>query len=502
MARMPQIPEPEISSRPQEAVGHAEVNADLAAKPLQNLATGLGKVGAEIDDAQQDSADKLQKTADAVTATRMAGDHEVRLQNLFDQISKQYWDQPDKVPEEFRRQSLAMTDSEINAAPSQSVALDLARRNAQADNRHYALASSWSLNRVAQKAKSDLTGIERNAISSVAAAPTPDQFAYQLRTAHAQLDPLYGKLTSNAGKAAEGFDQKVAQEWVARNADPLKNPLGVIEELQKDGGPVRKLLTAEQTERGLKQARAAWEGAGVMARVAMLTRAHDGIDDLNSLAAARDPKFLKTTAALRDEVNAHVNMLAQQAITPQAKDQIRAGTQKVMEAIDHAEQIYRSQSGVFRSDLVDEPTRKSLIERSNALFAGTSVPPGDALKEMLDLRADNNRALAEKKIPESTWKTIEDKLSKNFSKMNAAKSQDTGSFLWQQPEQAGNQRINDLLDPKVGRYANATQKQRNDIWERYLQAANAAGRSGGKFDKDDARKAADDAAEFVMSQRD
>lgn len=501
MARMPQIPPPDISSVTEVKPSRATVDIGAELAPIEGVAKGAETGLNELYQQKQEALQKLQEAADQVTATRLAGDHAEKLRNLAGQLQQQFWDQPDKFPEEFRKQSLAMTDSEISAAPNENVALLLSKRNAMVDDQQLATAHGWSVARIAQKSKSDLTGIERNAINAVASTPTAEQFSATLRSAHAQLDPLYGKLTPDAGKASAGFDQKVAQEWIAHNADPLKNPLSVMEELRSEKSPVTKLLTAEQQAKGMRQAKEAWEGAGIAQRVGMLTRAHDGIGDLNALATMKDPKFLKTTAALRDEVNAHVNLLSQQPIPQAAKDQIRAGSQRVLETIEHAEQIYRSQGNTFKSDMVDEGLRRKLIERSNALFAKTGVAPGDTLQEMLDLRADNNKAAAERKIPESTWNTIESKLSAGLSRMNAAKSQDTGSLFWQASEQAGNSRVNELLDAKSGRYANATQKQRNDIWEEYQRHANAANKNGGKFDKDDARKAADAAAEFVMNGR-
>jgi hypothetical protein len=500
MPKMPQIPKPEIGELPSIGVGHENVDVSAEVAPFRDLASGANKGVDELFNMRQNAVNELQKVADETTATRLAGDHAEKLRNLATAQQQQFWDNPGQFPDEFRKQSLALTDAEISAAPNENVALELAKRNAAIDNQQLANAHAWSISRTAQKAKSDLTGIERNVIDTVASTPTPAQFSYQLRAAHKQLDTLYDKLTPDASKASLGFDTKVAQEWVARNSDPLKNPLAVINELNSSKSPITKLLTPEQVEAGLKQAKEAWEGAGVAARVAMLTRAHDGIGDLNALAISYDPKFLRTTAALRDEVNSHLNMLQQQAITPQAKAQIAAGSQKVMQAIDAAESIYRGQKGSFDSSMVDEKTRQSLVERSNAIFAKTGVPSGDMFQEMLDLRADNNKAAADRKISESSWKAIEDKISASFSRLNEEKAKDVGCFLWQEPQQAGNQRINVLLNPKVGRYANATQKQRNDVWEEYLQRANAAAKAGGRFDKDDARKAADASAEFVMGQ--
>jgi hypothetical protein len=502
MARMPQIPEPEISDLPHIGVGHENVDVDSEIAPFNMAAKGATQGLNDLSELQsqkEDALAKLQKSADETTATKLAGDHAEKLRNLAPQLQTTFWNNPDKYPDEFRKQSLAITDAEISAAPNENVALELAKRNAVVDNQQLAVAHAWSVSRTAQKAKSDLTGIERNSIDAVSSSPTIEQFSYQLKQAHSQLDPLYDKITSDTAKASASFDSRVAQEWIARNSDPQKNPLSVMEELQKNNSPIHQLLTQEQINKGMKQAKEAFEGAGVMQRVGMLTRAHDGVGDLNALAAAKDPKFLRTTAALRDEVNSHLNLLAQQQIPQAAKDQIKASSQRVMEAIDNAESIYRSQKGSFDSSMIDEKARRSLIERSNALFAKT-VPAGDHLQEMLDLRADNNKAAADKKIPESTWKAIEDKLSAGFSRINDARSKDTGDFLWRNPQQAGNQRVDDLLDEKTGRYANATQKQRNDIWEQYLEHVNAAAKSGGKFDNNGARKAADQAAEFVMSQ--
>ena len=74
MARMPQIPEPDLSSRPDSRVGQAELpDSEAVAKPFADAAETVGGIGDKLEDiqAQRDAAmEKAQNMADQVEVTR------------------------------------------------------------------------------------------------------------------------------------------------------------------------------------------------------------------------------------------------------------------------------------------------------------------------------------------------------------------------------------------------------------------------------------------------
>ena len=229
MARMPQIPEPEINNRPDSRVGRMET-PDIAAvtEPFQMGASALESNASQLErlQDQRDAATaKLQHVADATTAEQMKGDHEEKLRNLADQLQQQMWKTPEQFPEAFRKQSQELTDSELKAM-SPGVASVASEKYAAVDNQHLTMAHGWMLGRTAQMAKDNVFKLQQSSVRTAQSAATLPGLAVAIANTKKDLGPLLPQIHGeNAEKVAEETAHNQASAWVESNGP--SNPTGV-----------------------------------------------------------------------------------------------------------------------------------------------------------------------------------------------------------------------------------------------------------------------------------
>ncbi len=503
---MPQIPKTEISNLPDTQVERA-VTPDwqAAAAPTEDLAktaTEVGNTLGEWQQRQQAAQNKKDATLDEINATKASIDYRAKLTNLRGQVLAQNKETPENIVPAFQQGLQQIGDGWANAAPTANEAL-----LRQKDGAKIAAEESATTGNIAEKYKTDRAQDQLyqgtlSGVQSVAQAPSSQVFAHWLQRANESLDVLRKYTTSEPNKDRDAFNKKSANEWVNQNTLPNKNAMLVRDALLDDNNPVSKLLTGAERQEGIKKAQAAFVGAGQQAQLDMLWRSQSGIKDLTSLLSANDPQMARVASALRNEASSHLDLLAQQPIPQADKDKIKQFSQQVISTIDNAEKVYRQSTGSFSLGKEDLKVFEQLHTRASALFAKHGVPPGDMLGEMLKLRDDNMSAVAVGKISKEDWQVTDDKITNAFGAMFAKSSADGGAgwFHHQTAVQAGNQLVDDVLAPN-GRYGNANQKQRNEIWARYMFAANSAVKNGGRFTPDLAKQAALNAANTVMGQK-
>ncbi len=229
MARMPQIPEPNISNRPDSRVGRTETpDIEAITQPFQMGANALESAGSELErlqDQRDTATAKLQKVADATTAEQMKGDHEEKLRNLADQLHQQLWTTPEQFPESFRQQSLELTDSELKAM-SPGVASIASEKYAAVDAQHLTLAHGWMLGRTAQMAKDNVFKLQQSSVRTAQSAATVPGLALAITNTKKDLGPLLPHIHGeNAEKVAEDTAHNQASAWVESNGPT--NPSGV-----------------------------------------------------------------------------------------------------------------------------------------------------------------------------------------------------------------------------------------------------------------------------------
>lgn len=229
MARMPQIPEPEITNRPDSRVGRPETpDIDAITQPLQmgaNVAENAGNQLERLQDERDAATAKLRKVADATTAEQMKGDHEEKLRNLADQLHQQLWTTPEQFPEAFRQQSQEMTDSELKAM-SPGVTSIASEKYATVDNQHLTMAHGWMLGRTAQMAKDNVFKLQQSSVRTAQSAATIPGLTVAIANARKTLGPLLPQIHGeNAEKVSEDTAYKQASAWVESNGP--SNPVGV-----------------------------------------------------------------------------------------------------------------------------------------------------------------------------------------------------------------------------------------------------------------------------------
>ena len=106
MARFPQIPEPDVASRPDSRVGQAELpDAESVAKPFESGASAVENAGNQLETLQDErdkAAAKVQAVLDDATAIDTLGKHSDQMQRVASQLQQQYLDDPQKTSAAFR----------------------------------------------------------------------------------------------------------------------------------------------------------------------------------------------------------------------------------------------------------------------------------------------------------------------------------------------------------------------------------------------------------------
>ncbi len=494
MARMPQIPGVDYTSRPDGQVpqGGEILPSDGGAKALE---TGANFVES-IADAQQRQLDQItaakQKIVDTTTATRSAGDFEEKLRSQMTSLQSQFVDAPEKLPDEFLKSSRQLADDTIKAAPNSQVGLKLAEKTSSTIDSMMTAAHSWAQGRMTQKAKSDLTVMTNQATRGAEDVPNPVQLNAYAASKHKDLDPLFQSLTGDAQKAKEHLDSEIAKSWVT--AASARDPINTLKALDAKSGFLVDNLTAEDRKSLRAQAVSSFEGMGKTKQVNVLK---EGIDqtgkayDLfrtNELTAG-------TVYSMRKANDAKALAIS---LDPNMDDKSRAAQLKTIdmqnETLRQLDIANRKQSGFDATP--DEDVRGKLVEQHDALFKQDDGKAGQNLADVVKFRHDLAQAYSDNKISRNDLDRMDKSVALAMPKAMSKESTRTGlhipvlDWTWRNPREAGNVVLNDLMDEKTGMFGTLTPAQKNNARLYYIEQMNDAMDNGRPLDTEKFARAA------------
>lgn len=491
MARMPQIPQPELAGRPGGNMSERSVMPDIRATeaPLEDAAKLTAHVGDHYErlQLQRDAAqEKLQKAVDGVTATRMAGDHAEKANNLFEQLRQQFNDTPEKLPEEYRRQLREMTDAEIKAAPSQNVALDISQKYAVQDNQHTAAVHSWMILRMTQKAKSDLVAMSNSQIRAAQSQTTVQGLQATVDSALATLGPHIQQLHGDPDAVRQKLKTDMASAWVEANGPD--NPAGVALALDgaKKGGPLAELKPV-QLEHYQKQAQAWVKGYGERERFQVSKEAvalNNKLGDLFLNGQLDSKNAFQMKASLEAKLDA-IDKNPQYKDNPAEK---AAQTKIVQMQLDGLKYLREAAEKPGHFDPVfDAPKVNAILDRFDELGKPGAKGPKDLLK-IVELQKDLAHAQADRWIPPGYASTMIKSLAQMTGKGIDRESKNTGwgvSFLGfggRSPQQAGNVVLNNYFKGDNKAFGKLTLEQQNQARVDYLGQVVDAQETGRNLD--------------------
>lgn len=509
MAKMPQIPQPDYSQRPDGQVGRATLPSmdggvtalNDGARVLEDTATGFARQEAAQQKALQDALDAKQAIVDTVTATRGAGDFEEKLRGVSDQLQTQFVDNPEKAPAAMLVAARQLADGAVNAAPNSAVGLALAQKTASATNQMMTSMHAWAQGRMTHKAKSDLTVLQNQATHGAESVSNPTMLSLYAQERHAALDPLYDKLHGDPEFQKKELDRQMAKAWVTANS--ARDPVGTSKFLDEKNGFLDEHLTSDDREHGRTQAEASLNGMGKYKQMQVLKEGIDLTGNAYDLLRKDEWKpgvALDLQQALEQK---------KQAITldPNMKEDAR---QKQLKSLDlqsktiaALDMVNRKQTGFDPTDSQSEDVRTKINEDYQELFKGDAVTKD--LSAVIQFRHDLATAAAANIISRSTFNTMDKAVSYSLPKALATEASNTWGFAfsknWRTPRQAGNAALNEYFQSGNGKGLGAfTETERNAAREYYIDRLSDASERQQTVDKALAKTMAIDAADFVKKQ--
>lgn len=518
MAKFPQIPAPEFGKRPEgSAAPAAMLDAHAIEAPFADAAKGMGEAGDALERVQEQrdrAREKLQKVNDAITATRMAGDHAEAARGLLNQLQSQHFADPkalpaEKVPEEFRRQLREMTESEISAAPNANVALDVAEKYAKIDDQQHLSAQGWMFLRTAQQTKDGVYKLGQSQVRAAQAQTTVAGLGAAISDARGTLAPLLPQTHgANADKAWQDTAHSMAASWVEANGpnDPSGVRAAVDAAVKTKSGPLYDNLPAKELAEYQRRLDKWSKGYGERQRGQVAAEAIDSNTKLLDLFHSKELDT-KNIYQLRDELQR--KQFAIKA-NPQYKDNPEEKVQQseivqtqinTLDALAHA-----GQDGGHWSEKSDDPKKTAaLSKRIESLSKSESRSPADLLK-VLQVQRDLAEAQRDHWISPGDAETMTRHLllvtGKDLAKKNGSASSmgPLKSPITPNPvRQVGVSALDDLVRPG-GAYGKLSAEQTTAMRMEYHRLANDAGESGRNLDEQAARKMAVLAVQHVLSR--
>ena len=228
MARMPQIPEPEISNLPRVGAPDVAPNFGAASEALDTAAKTMGNLGDQFQDLQDQrdsAAAKLQKATNGVLADQAARDYETKVWAAEKQTQQKYFDDPaSKVtnpanyPEEMRQQIQGLHKAAVSSTASPDVAGALETRLSAVDERHFFEAHSWMVGRLKQAGLNSIENQTNDALKGVEDTNYPAAYIKRALEGDkaggtAGLKSLYKDWSGNPQEAAERFTHDAWWRW-------------------------------------------------------------------------------------------------------------------------------------------------------------------------------------------------------------------------------------------------------------------------------------------------
>ena len=481
MARFPQIPAPEFGSRRgagemPEAIRLPGIEETI--QPFRIGAEAVGEAGTALEQAEarrQVAAAALQEKADKVTATKMNGDHDEKLNNLHDQLAKQFIDTPDKMPDEFRRQSLAMSEDERKNAPNPQVGQFLQQQNIESDNRFFMKAHGWMTGRIAQKAKSDFTDMEQGFIRKAQAQGSIQAVAMTLAGSDEKLGSLRPDLKGDPDVSERKFKHDAVMGYFEANS-PM-NPLQVGRELDaaiKTGkGPAAEWIDGKERASLQKKAMDDLKNFGETQQFQFAKESHDESGKAYQLLLKGDLNS-KNLVQLQNALDAKIDSTMRNPVLKENPSQ----QQRVVEGLNREKSTLHYYDDIMRkpdhySPVLDEDKSEQLIDSYLELMKAGAKGPQD-LENVLKFREQLAEAEAKRWVQSSRASTMQRGLIQLTGTSLSKEARNTGwdlrwagGSLYADAHQSGNRMINELLATPAGK--KIPKAQQNQIRINYIE---------------------------------
>lgn len=508
MARMPQIPQPEFGERPDGRVERTP-GLDLeagGARALAEGAEGVSEVAGQRAkfQAQQAAADeKLQRMADEVTATKMAGDHSEKMRQLLDQVREENVDTPEQIPEKFRLASQEQTDAEINASTNQQVAMLAAQKYATIDDQQLAAAHSLSRLRVVQKAKDNFTKLGDTQVQSAQAQGTLAGLEMVAQKTAQDLGPLAKNLHEDGQEAMEKINHRQALGWVDANSE--KNPSVVKAALDKKDSFLTKNMSAEELREARKRNLSDFKNYEENQKWKLIqdsayrgNRAWDlyTSGELNA----------SNLSALQREYDSHDRDIdADRNLDDQGKERMHDQVDKDRQA---AQYLYNATRRPGRFDALPDP---QILAKLNDDVVGLTKAKNNSPKDLenfIDTRNKVLKSVGDHEITQAQGDTLLKSMSQMLIKAENREGKNTGwqmpfvpAVRWMTPQQFGNRQLNAAFDTVT--FKNFSLEQKNHARYQFMQLMVDARQANpdANFDDNTVRQMVQQSLEYARSHK-
>lgn len=504
MARMPQIPQPELAGRPGGRLSDGEgtqINVNEVEAPLEEGARAAATVGNELEQLQstrEAAQAKLQRARDQTTAIQLKGQHELDLANLSAQLQQQYWDKPEDYLTAFQDQARQLTDSKVKAAPTPGAQLAFNEQAAEANNRAMLAAHGWMVQRQAQIVGDTFAKKAQAAI--VEAQNTPTTGGLSLAIARAQKDarPIAGFLHTDPDKLMPKLAHDQTAAWVEANAED--RPRDVLAALRdKDGVVYKNLTDPKERDRYEKLAEAAWKTYDQRKATRDLMEYVDAggkhVDALHAGDYDARNQFQVIKAA-EQKIDA---IRSDNQLSPDAKREQVAAAEKQVQMYQLMNKARLAQ-GLEDKSFNQEKTAE-LYKRLVGFTKAKEASP-QTLRDLVDFRYDLVAAQAAGIISPAVAKHYNTMLTGITGKAVSQQSKNTGLLLpgWLggfrgEPVQAGSRALEDALKSPL--YKRLSDDEKNQARVEFVKKFNYAQQSGGAFSAADAQRAAAESLRYV-----
>lgn len=498
MAKIPRI---EKGGRPSAVPGGSPSAGLGGVAPIIGAAGNLADVGYKIAaETEEGEAMRLrtvleqkQAIVNEVEAGRRAGDYEEDLVSHMEGLKKEYWDTPDKAPEQLLEMGRQLADRGLEQTPNTQVGLDFAQRSNTRLMAAVREMHDWARARQTQKAKGDLTIIVNRATAGAEGLGSPQALAGYIASKESELSSVFQNvLGSEAQAEMQKMKTEMARSWVLAAGD--RDPLGVLANLDDKDGPLVDHLNVSQRDALRKETKSSYEGVTktrelnfVKERVtrnkAIVGSFMDGTLDAGTVYASQTA-LEEQRKAVKAQLSVDAAALQKLGIdpsgaTPEDLLSLIDDQQKFLTYIDRAR---RRQTAFDGED--DLATSESLMIGVNkALKSNKSKDLGEIVRQQTRVAV----ALGDKKISQGTASTMFKTMSLALD-VAAGKAEDPWGWntwlAWRHPHVAGNMELNNQFE---GRFNALDKTAQQRVRLAYMGQFNAAMEAGRAVDGQSAR---------------
>ncbi len=214
-------------------------------------------------EAERSARESMQAITNEVEAGRRAGDFEESLVDAAEGIKTQFFDEPDRAPEQFLNTARMLADEQLKVAPNTQVGLELAQRSNSRIDSAMRQMHDWAIGRQTQKAKGDLSIIINRATGAAEALPTVEALGAFVKTKEAELGNMFANVLGNEAPARMAqMREDMVRGWVTVTASKgREQALYVAKSLDATTGPLVDNMGATERKTARNEAIAAYEGS-------------------------------------------------------------------------------------------------------------------------------------------------------------------------------------------------------------------------------------------------